>query len=137
MINERLKEVGCICNGSGEGRYDGSICPCCKGSGTAYEDAEFVICDKCGEEISEVKWKIGKSISFDGCECKVCGKHFHEDCFPQNSGTCADCLEKLDQRICDNCGEQDRSEFPEPSELTPPDICLHCIDKYLNKEDEQ
>lgn len=40
-----MEEIGCSCNGSGEGMYDGSTCRYCNGAGTRSME-----CSNCGGE---------------------------------------------------------------------------------------
>ncbi len=47
----RIEEMCGMCNGSGEGRYDGSSCRACKGTGVSWSE-----CD-CGSE-SEEEYQI-------------------------------------------------------------------------------
>lgn len=46
-----VMEICRACNGSGEGRYDGSTCKICKGNGEVPEECE---CEKLTEEEFEV-----------------------------------------------------------------------------------
>ena len=40
MDDEENEQICSSCNGSGEGMYDGSICPYCRGLGIVFIDEE-------------------------------------------------------------------------------------------------
>ncbi len=46
-----VKEICFLCNGSGEGMYDGSTCYACKGTGI-----EYVKCTECELTPAEESW---------------------------------------------------------------------------------